>query len=147
MSMDNKSAVVECYLFFGGRCEEAINFYQAAIGAQVEFIMRYSESPDKQALERIPPGFEDKVMHASFTIGETRVMASDGCEAGQSYGGFSLSLSLPDEAEVVRAFNALSEGGTVTMPLEKTFWSPKFGMLTDKFGIGWMLSVLSAEPQ
>jgi PhnB protein len=136
---------VEVYLFFGGRCEEAISFYSAAIGAQQEFLMRYSDSPDPRALERIPAGFENKVMHASFTIGQTRVMASDGCEPGQSFGGFSLSLNLPDEARVEQAFNALSEDGTVTMPLDKTFWSPRFGMLTDKFGIGWMISVASDQ--
>jgi len=132
---------VETYLFFNGRCDEALAYYRTALGAQVDFIMRYNESPDAIPPGVLPPGFEDKIMHASFRIGETRLMASDGSELGANFTGFSLSLSLPTVAEVERAFSALADGGKVGMPLAKTFWSPCFGMLTDRFGISWMLTV------
>ena len=135
--------IVQPYLFFGGRCEEALDFYRAALGAQIEFLMRYQESPEPLPPGRIPPGFENKVMHATFHIGETTLMASDGCEEGQNFAGFSLSLAVATQAEADRAFTALAAGGQVKMPLTKTFWSPCFGMLTDRFGIGWMVSVVS----
>ena len=137
--------IVQPYLFFGGRCDEALEFYGNALGAQVDFIMRYNECPEPKPPGRIPPGFEKKVMHATFHIGGTTLMASDGCEASAKFEGFSLSLSVPAEAEAKRAFDALATGGRVEMPLGKTFWSPCFGMLTDRFGIGWMVSV--ATPQ
>jgi PhnB protein len=137
--------IVQPYLFFGGRCDEALEFYGNALGAQVDFIMRYNECPEPMPPGRIPPGFEKKVMHATFHIGGTTLMASDGCEASAKFEGFSLSLSVPAEAEAKRAFDALATGGRVEMPLGKTFWSPCFGMLTDRFGIGWMVSV--ATPQ
>ncbi|MBC7772726.1 MAG: VOC family protein [Pyrinomonadaceae bacterium] len=133
--------VVQPYLFFGGRCEEALAFYHSAIGATVEMVMHFNESPEPVPAEMLAPGFENKVMHASFRVGETTLMASDGCQAGQAFGGFSLSLSVASEAEADRVFAALAEGGKVEMPLGKTFWSPRFGMLTDRFGIGWMVSV------
>ncbi|HZV34123.1 MAG TPA: VOC family protein [Verrucomicrobiae bacterium] len=132
---------IEPYLFFNGRCEEALEFYKKTIGAHVEFLMRYKESPEKPPPGMVPPGFENKVMHTTFRVGETTVMASDGCEEGAKFDGFRLALSVPTEDEAKRAFNALSAGGSVMMPLTKTFWSPCFGMLTDKFGIGWMVSV------
>lgn len=139
--MANTSGVfVQPYLFFGGRCEEAIEFYRKALGAEVEMMMRFKESPDPHGL---PECFEDKVMHASVRIGGTTVMASDGrCEGPANFEGFALSIGAPDEAEAERIFAALSEDGLVTMPLAKTFWSPKFGMLTDRFGVGWMVSVI-----
>jgi PhnB protein len=137
--------IVQPYLFFGGRCDEALEFYGNALGAQVDFIMRYNECPEPMPPGRIPPGFEKKVMHATFHIGGTTLMASDGCEASAKFEGFSLSLSVPAVAEAKRAFDALATGGRVEMPLGKTFWSPCFGMLTDRFGIGWMVSV--ATPQ
>ena len=134
--------LVQPYLFFGGRCEEAIAFYKSAIGAQLDMLMRFSESPDPIPADKVQPGFENKVMHASFRISETLVMASDGrCEGEPRFEGFSLSLTVPDEKEAETVFNALADGGKVTMPLEKTFWSPKFGMLEDRFGVGWMVSV------
>lgn len=133
---------IQPYLFFGGRCEEALEFYRAALGAQVEMLMRYNESPEPQPPGMLPPGFENKVMHANFRIGDSALMASDGCEEGQSFDGFSLSLAVPTEVEADRAFTALAEGGQVRMPLTKTFWSPRFGMLTDRFGLGWMISVV-----
>jgi PhnB protein len=134
------NTIVQSYLFFGGRCDEALEFYRTALGAEVDFLMRYKESSEPLPPGRIPPGFENKVMHATFHIGGTTLMASDGCEAGPRFAGFSLSLAVPTQAEADRAFVALAAGGQVTMPLTKTFWSPCFGMLTDRFGIGWMVS-------
>ena len=137
------NTIVQSYLFFGGRCDEALEFYRGALGAQVDFLMRYKESPEPMPLGRLPAGFENKVMHATFHIGGTTLMASDGCEEGQHFEGFSLSLAVPTEAEANRAFAALAGGGQVKMPLTKTFWSPCFGLLTDRFGIGWMVSILA----
>jgi PhnB protein len=137
--MSSSKPLVQPYLFFGGRCDEALQFYRAAIGAEVLMLSRFKDSPDPYMVQ---PGLEEKVMHASFKIGETTLMASDGrCEGEAKFDGFSLSISVPDEKEADRVFGALSEGGEVTMPLGKTFWSPKFGMLTDRFGVGWMVSV------
>ncbi|MDQ6860325.1 MAG: VOC family protein [Verrucomicrobiota bacterium] len=131
---------VQPYLFFGGRCEEALEFYKNTVGAEVQMLMRFKESPSPHGL---PDCFADKVMHASFQIGRSVLMASDGrCEGPANFEGFSISLNVADEAEAERAFNALAEGGLVSMPLEKTFWAPKFGMLVDKFGLGWMVSVM-----
>ncbi len=104
-------------------------------------LMLYKDSPEPMPPRMLAPDFENKVMHTTFRIGGTTLMASDGCEENSSFGGFSLSLSVPTEAEADRAFAALSDGGTVKMPLAKTFWSPRFGMLTDRFGLGWMISV------
>jgi len=151
MSMDKASAmadsVVEPYLFFGGRCEEALAFYRAAAGAEVGLMMRYSDSPEPIPPGMIPPGFEDKVMHATFRIGGTTIMASDGNEEGASFSGFSLSISVPTEDDAKRVFAGLVEGGSVTMPLTKTFYSPCFGMLTDRFGVGWMVIVPGEMPK
>lgn len=132
---------VQPYLFFGGRCEEALEFYRGALGAEVEMLVRYKDNPDKR--QPMPECFNDKIMHATVRIGATTIMASDGmCEGEANFEGFSLSLTIPDEATADRFFNALSDGGLVTMPLEKTFWSPRFGMLADKFGVGWMINVV-----
>ncbi|MFT3880288.1 MAG: VOC family protein [Gemmatales bacterium] len=136
-----KPPIVQAYLMLGGRCEEALNFYQKAVGAKVEMMMKFSENPMPVPADKIPPGFQNKVMHSSFRIGETTLMASDGCEVNNPIKGFSLALSFPTEAEVDRAFNALAEGGKVTMPLAKTFWSPRYGMVTDRFGVDWMVMV------
>jgi PhnB protein len=138
---------VQPYLFFGGRCEEALDFYQSAIGAEVELVLHHSDSPDAHPPGMLAPGFENKVMHASFRIGETRLMGSDGCGEPASFAGFSLSLSVATEAEAHRAFDALSADGKVDMPLTKTFWSPCFAMLTDRFGIRWMVSTPGQAPQ
>ena len=129
------------YLFFSGRCEEALSFYSKSLGAQVEMTMKYSESPDPIPPGILQPGFEDKIMHASFTIGGIRLMASDGCDDKSTLHGFQLSLTVDSEAAAHEAFNALSEGGVVQMPLCKTFWSPCFGMLADKFNVVWMVMV------
>ena len=142
MSTNNSKGIVQVYLFFNGNCEEALAFYRKALGAEVEFMIRYKESPEPPPPGMVPPGFENKIMHTSFRIGQTTVMASDGCSAEKSsFDGFSLSLSVSSEAEANRAFAALSEGGQVRMPLTKTFWSPRFGMVQDRFGVGWMVSV------
>ena len=132
---------IEPYLFFGGRCEEALEFYRTVLGAQIEMMMRFNESPEPMPPGSIPAGFENKVMHASFRIGGSRLMASDGNGEGGKFEGFSLSLAVPSDAEADRAFAALAKGGKVGMPLAKTFWSSKFGMLSDRFGVGWMVSV------
>jgi PhnB protein len=132
---------IQPYLFFNGRCEEAIEFYRRALGANLEMLMRFKESPDPPPPGTVPPGWEDKVMHASLRVGEAVLMASDGCAAEPSFGGFSLSITPPDVATAERTFAALAEGGRVTMPLGRTFWSPCFGMLTDRFGVGWMINV------
>jgi PhnB protein len=129
------------YLFFGGRCDEALEFYGKALGAEVEMLMRYNESPDPPPPGMVPPGFEKKVMHASFRVRGIPLMASDGCGEPLKFDGFRLSLAVPTEAEARRTFDALVDGGSVQMPLAKTFWSPAFGMLTDRFGVGWMVTV------
>jgi PhnB protein len=132
---------IQPYLFFGGRCEEAIEFYRTALGAQVDFTMHYKDSPEPQPPGAIPPGWEGKVMHTTFHVGGNTLMASDGCAEGAKFDGFMLSLSVRTEAEADRAFTALAAGGEVRMPLAKTFWSPRFGTLKDRFGLGWMISV------
>ena len=134
-------SVIEPYLFFQGRCDEAIKFYQKALGAELQFMMRYKESPEPAPPGMIPANWGDKIMHSSLKIGQTVVMASDGCGEGGTFEGFSLSISVNTEDEAKKIFTALSEGGKVSMPLTKTFWAPCFGMLEDKFGIGWMVSV------
>lgn len=134
------------YLFFAGRCEEALNFYCEAIGAQVEMVMRYNESPEPVPSDRLQAGFENKIMHASFRIGGAALMASDGCDDRSKFEGFQLALSVASEAEAHQAFNALAKEGSIMMPLAKTFWSPCFGMLTDKFNVSWMVMVPGPTP-
>jgi PhnB protein len=141
------STLIQPYLFFGGRCEEALEFYRSALGAQVDAVMRFKDSPDPPPPGVLQPGFENKVMHTSFRVGASTLMASDGCSEGSTFSGFSLSLSVPTQAEAERVFASLADGGQVQMPLGKTFWSPCFGMLTDRFGIGWMVIVLPASSQ
>lgn len=133
---------VQSYLFFNGSCEAAIEFYRKALGAEVLMLMRNSESPEPAPPGMLPPGSENKIMHASFRIGETTLMASDGHCSGQTeFKGFSLSLTVASVAEADRSFAALADGGQVQMPLTRTFWSPRFGMLTDRFGVGWMINL------
>ena len=133
---------IEPYLFFNGRTEEALAFYKSAVGAETGMLMRFKDSPDPPPPGMVPPGSENKVMHASMKIGDSMVMASDGdCGGKPNFQGFSLTYNATDEAEADRVFTALSQGGQVTMPLGKTFFSPKFGMCTDKFGLGWMVIV------
>lgn len=133
------------YLFFAGRCEEALNFYREALGAQIEMMMRFNESPEPTPPGMLQAGFESKVMHASFRVGDVRLMASDGCDDKSKFDGFRLALMVPTQADANRAFTALAEGGKVDMPLVKTFWSPCYGMVTDKFDVGWMVMVPGAQ--
>jgi PhnB protein len=131
---------VQSYLFFDGRCEEALEFYKKTLGAQVDMLMRFKDSPEPQPPGMCPPGSENKIMHTSFRIGDTAVMASDGRAQGKpKFEGFALSLTAKDEAEAERLFAALADGGQVQMPLTKTFFSPRFGMVADRFGVGWMV--------
>src|ERR1051325_9254972 len=133
---------VEPYIFFNGRCEEAVDFYKKALGAEVIMLMRFKDSPEPHQPGMIPPGSENKVMHVSLRIGDTAVMASDGrCTGETSFQGFALSLNPANESEAKRVFNALADGGQVQMPLGKTFWAQLFGMVSDKFGVMWMVSV------
>ncbi|MBA4187309.1 MAG: VOC family protein [Planctomycetaceae bacterium] len=129
------------YLFFGGRCEEALNFYREALGAEVDMLMRFDESPDPTPPGMLQTGFEKKVMHAAFRIRGIPLMASDGCDDKSKFDGFRLALSVSTEADATRSFDALADGGSVQMPLCKTFWSPCYGMVTDRFGLGWMVMV------
>jgi PhnB protein len=131
--------IIQPYLFFDGRCDEALEFYRNNLGAEVTALVRYKESPDPNSG---PPGAGDKVMHSNFRIGETTLMASDGrCQGQPNFDGFSLSLTAPNEAEADRLFTALADGGQVQLPLSKTFFSPSFGMVTDRFGVPWMVIV------
>ena len=131
------------YLFFDGRCEEALDFYKKALGAEVQMVMRFKESPEPPPPGMIAPGSDDKIMHASFQVGGTAVMASDGCDNKGSprFEGFSLSVEAHDEADAERKFSALADGGKVNMPLGKTFFAKIFGVVVDRFGVGWMVVV------
>ena len=133
---------VQPYLFFDGKCEEALNFYKAALDAEVTTLMRYKDSPEPAQPGMLPPGSENKVMHSAFRIGDATLMASDGhCQGNPNFQGMSLSLTVADAAEAERVFAALAAGGQVRMPLTKTFFSSRFGMLADRFGVGWMIIV------
>lgn len=135
------TATIQPYLFFNGCCDSAIEFYRKGLGAHVDMLMRYSDCPVPPQPGMLKPGYEEKVMHATVRIGGAAVMMSDGCGGESRFDGFRLSLELPAEADARRAFDALAEGGQVQMPLGKTFWSPCFGMVTDRFGVGWMVAV------
>ena len=138
---------VQPYLFFDGRCEEAIEFYRRALNAEVEMLMRFREAPERPPPGTVPPGSENKVMHASIRIGDTTVMASDGhCAGKPAFQGFSLSLTVQDTAEAERRFAALADGGQVQMPLAKTFFSERFGMVADRYGVPWMIVVMPKTP-
>jgi PhnB protein len=133
---------VQSYLNFDGRCEEALEFYRKAIGAEVTALMRFQDSPEPCAPDMVPPDTENKVMHSTFRVGDTVVMASDcHCKGQPKFDGFSLALSPSTTADAERLFAALAEGGQVQMPLAKTFWSPSFGVVSDRFGVSWMISV------
>jgi PhnB protein len=133
---------VQPYLFFEGRCEEALELYRQALDAEVDMLMRFKESPEAPPPGSVAPDSEDKVMHASFRVGDTTLMASDGACSGRSaFQGVSLSINLNDVAEAERRFAALAAGGEVQMPLGATFWSPAFGIVVDKFGVSWMINV------
>jgi PhnB protein len=134
------------YLFFNGRCDEALEFYERVLGASIDFLMRYKDSPEAPQSSSLPPGHEQKVMHASVRIGESVIMVSDGlCDGSPVFQGFALSLALTSAGDVERIFTALREEGQVQMPLATTFFSERFGMVTDRFGVTWMVMV--ATPQ
>ncbi len=135
---------VEPYLFFDGRCEEALEFYRRTLRAEVTMLMRFKDSPEPAQPGMVPPGSENKVMHASFRIGESTLMGSDGrCLGKPNFQGFSLSITVPNDAEAEQLFAALGDGGQVQMPLTKTFFSSRFGMVADRFGVSWMVIVRS----
>lgn len=138
--------LVQPYLFFDGRCAEAIEFYRRALDAEVRMLMRYRDAPEPPPPGTATPDMADKVMHASFAIGDSVVMASDDCTGTtKRFEGVQLTLTVADAAEAERRFAALADGGQVRMPLAKTFFSPGFGMLTDRFGVAWM--VIVPQPQ
>ena len=133
--------IVQPYLNFDGRCEEAVEFYKSALGAKVELMMRCKDAP-LAAGQKLSPGSEDKILHVALRVGDSLLMASDGYVTNAPvFKGFTLSLSASDPAHAKRLFDGLSPGGKVTMPLQETFYSPCFGMLEDKFGMGWMVIV------
>jgi PhnB protein len=132
--------LLQPYLMFEGRCEEAYEFYRAALGAEATMILRFKDAPLTPEQAMTPPGAENKIMHMQFRIGETLVLASDGrCQGHPSFQGFALTLNVADEAEAHKVFAALGDGGEVRMKLGKTFFSPCFGMLADRFGVAWMI--------
>ena len=134
--------IINPYLFFNGRCDEAIEFYRRQLGAEVQMLMRYSEGPDQESCAQMPEGWQDKVMHSTLRIGQSTLFASDGNSAAPGkFVGIALSLTLADVPAAQRAFAGLSDGGHVTMPLGPTFFSPAFGMVSDRFGVAWMLMV------
>jgi PhnB protein len=138
-SKNNNQKTVQPYLFFDGRCEEALDFYRQALGAEVSMLTRFKESPEPSMCA---PGSGEKIMHASFQIGGTTLLASDGrCSGQASFQGFSLSLTVPGVAEADKLFAALGAGGQVQMPLSTTFFSKRFGMVADRFGVSWMIYV------
>jgi PhnB protein len=131
---------IQPYLFFDGRCEEALDYYQSVLGAEIEMIMRFRESPEPLPPGAMPPGAEDKVMHASFRVGKTEILASDGRCAGEpAFQGFSLAISARSQEEARRIFAALGDGGAVQMPLDRTFFAAAFGVVADRFGVSWMV--------
>jgi PhnB protein len=136
-----KNYAVNSYLFFDGRCEEAIEFYRKTINAELLMLMRFKDAPpEAKAQQGGAPINENKVMHARLRIGDSTILLSDGPCSGK-FDGFSLSLTVPSSADAERLFAALSAGGQVNMPMAKTFFSPAFGMLTDHFGVKWMVYV------
>jgi PhnB protein len=144
MTTTKNNCQLQPYLFFEGRCEEAVEFYRRALGAEVLMLVRFKDSPEPPQPGMVPPNSGDKIMHGSLRIGESTVMVSDSqCGGKPHFEGFSLSLTVSSEAEADRLFGGLADGGQVRMPLAKTFFSPRFGMVADRFGILWMILVAS----
>jgi PhnB protein len=134
------SPAIQPYLFFRGRCEEAIAYYKQTLGAEVLMVMRFKDNPDKPGPDKVSPAFDDRIMHAALRIAGSDIMMSDGMKSGPlDFQCMSLSLTVPSEAEADRLFDALAKQGTVQMPLGKTFFSPRFGAVVDKFGVSWMI--------
>jgi PhnB protein len=139
---------VHSYLFFEGRCEEAMTFYEKTLGAKRGMLMRYGDSPESCPEGMLPPGSENKIMHGEFTIGESTVMVSDGMVSGKpQFDGFSLSVDFTEVGAAEKAFHALADGGAVSMPLGETFFAKIFGMVKDRFGMNWMVIVPKAMHQ
>lgn len=133
---------IQPYLFFDGRCEEALMFYREVLGAEITMLMRFGESPDPAPPGTLPPGAQNKIMHAALHVGDSVILASDGhCGGEPSFAGMSLSLTLASQNQAEQVFEALSREGEVTLQLGKTFFSPSFGMLRDRFGVAWMVYV------
>jgi len=146
-TMAMRKVQVNNYLFFSGRCVEALAFYQQHLGAEIKFLMRFNETPGGMPEGVLQPGFENKVMHAEFNLGDVTIMASDGCNDVEKFSGFRIALNISTEAEAQRIFSALAmHGGKVDMPLEKNFWSPLYGQVTDQFGVGWMVMLPGEAP-
>jgi PhnB protein len=136
---------LQSYLFYDGRCQEALDFYTSAIGAKVESLMRFRDSPEPPDPKSMPHGSGDNVMHASFRVGDSVVLASDGFGRGKPvFQGFGLALTVASDAEAERMYAALASGGSVQQPLTRTFFASSFGMVTDKFGVMWMVITESA---
>ena len=134
--------LIQPYLFFEGRAEEAIEFYRRTLDAEIVMLMRFSDSPEPHEPGMVAPGAENKIMHSSVRIGDSLVMASDGrCSGKPNFQGMSLSLTCDTDEEAERRFNALAEGGQIHQPLIKTFFSSRFGMVADRFGVAWMIVV------
>jgi PhnB protein len=131
---------IQCYLFFNGNCDEAVAFYGRALGASVEHLSRFRDSPEPLPEGMVPAGWDGKVMHVSLKVGDSVVMACDSPEGGV-FKGTQLSVNTRDMAQARQVFDALADGGQVTMPLGKTFWSAGFGMVSDRFGVPWMVNV------
>jgi PhnB protein len=132
--------LAQTYLFFEGRCDEALDFYRTALSAEVTMLLRFKDNPEPEKTGGIRPGTENKVMHARLRIGDTVVMVSDGrCSGTPKFEGTALALTVATDAEAEQRFSALADGGQVVMPLGKTFFSPRFGMVTDRFGMTWMV--------
>ncbi|MFI5093961.1 MAG: VOC family protein [Candidatus Acidiferrales bacterium] len=134
------------YLLFNGQCEEAFKFYEKCLGGKIEMLSTFGDSP---MAKQVPPEWYGKVMHASLKLGDGMILMGsdpppDNYQVPQ---GFSVSLSVKDPAETERIFNELAQDGKVTMPIQKTFWSPRFGMLVDRFGIPWILNCEQAATQ
>ena len=142
-----QKSTINNYLFFSGRCEEALNFYQQHLGATVGFMLRFNESPDPVPEDMLQQGFENKIMHCEVTIGDNKILASDGCNDACSFSGFRLALTVPTKEDAHRIFDALAQDGSVDMPLTETFWSPLYGQVTDQFGLGWMVMLPSPKPE
>ena len=133
---------IQAYVSFNGRCEEALEFYKTSLGAQVTSLLRWKDIPDQSM--KTPPGYEEKIANAAFRIGDTELMADDGMgEKAPEFKGMTLAIEVVDDAEAQRVFKALAEGGTISMPLMKSFWTSSFGMLTDKFSVPWMVNVVA----
>lgn len=133
---------VQPYLYFDGCCEEAVEYYKSALGAETTYVTRFKDAPASPSAPPHPPGAENKIMHMSFRIGDLTILASDGrCGGNPGFRGFSISLTTNDVADAERMFAALAVGGTVQAPLTETFFSPRFGMVADRFGVCWMIMV------